>query len=182
MFQSLFFWKCCLKSVKIVTRRRAKIVSILVFLEVVFKVLIQLPQTYLWRVSILVFLEVVFKEKMVIFRVPWNTSVSILVFLEVVFKGSSLPLKSKTTPEFQSLFFWKWCLKQEYAPGKLAGNLVSILIFLEVVFKVLTGNVGGRQCFVSILIFLEVVFKDHFDLVNPEEEICFNPYFSGSGV
>ena len=111
MFQSLFFWNWCLKFLCI-DREHAES-----------------------EVSILVFLELVFKDSGWVITLAYILQVSILVFLELVFKdthpGEPAPMESG----FQSLFFWNWCLKIGSAIISFADGFVSILVFLELVFK-----------------------------------------------
>ncbi len=84
--------------------------------------------------------------------------------------------------EFQSLFFWKWCLKFALVPPPIPLIPFQSLFFWKWCLKFLLSKVVSLRCNVSILIFLEVVFKVITDRASPWLSASFNPYFSGSGV
>ncbi len=110
-FQSLFFWKWCLRTCTPWQPYATQGVSILVFLEVVFKAAVNLmPYYYLFEFQSLFF---------------WKWCLR-----KVMQAIGSAPTS------FQSLFFWKWCLRTQQLQHRMLLICVSILVFLEVVFKV----------------------------------------------
>ncbi len=182
-FQSLFFWNRYFDLVHHSLESNMPCVSILVFLESVFRqqqlyALLKGLESFnpcfsgigistvgtqdysqlTVEVSILVFLESVFRPDGFLAEYFSLTIVSILVFLESVFRHFTTFDMLYRTDVFQSLFFWN-----RYFDRTSHGLLTS---FVKV----------------SILVFLESVFRRNYFTILRRKWKSFNPCFSGIGI
>ena len=159
MFQSLFSWKLSSNTIWIYSDLAGYIVSILVFMEAVFKLQLGfvidpflLGFNPCFHGSCLQTTENPFPIASTIsFQslFSWKLSsnfirishprpapgVSILVFMEAVFKHNQSNGDNDQQKEFQSLFSWKLSSNRPLQAVQLYVSLVSILVFMEAVFK-----------------------------------------------
>ncbi len=153
-FQSLFFWNGLWDVGPCPVVGSNYLVSILVFLEWPLGHAHLCGDHRFCRVSILVFLEWPLGRRSFHDRLP-SSRVSILVFLEWPLGLISPIHPYRSTPGFQSLFFWNG-LWDSRSPGRpCPDSEVSILVFLEWPLGRLYGCVCTPRTFVSILVFLE---------------------------
>ena len=110
-------------------------------------------------VSILVFLDMAFKVSMLYLAPAW------IVCFNPCFSGYGLQsffifIWSPMLIMFQSLFFWIWPSKIPLKIMAWAFVFVSILVFLDMAFKDGVFAIANYTMRVSILVFLDMAFKE----------------------
>ncbi len=204
-FQSLFYWKY-LSDYKTTKGTNVPfLVSILVLLEVSFRL-----REATHRAGSLRWFQSLFYWKYLSdtagsARKVRASAVSILVLLEVSFRPRLHSLRTFSTSQFQSLFYWKYLSDDSDSCRCDADDEVSILVLLEVSFRRATVEVaiaGGDmfqslfywkylsdfyrhillplQIQVSILVLLEVSFRLWTVAAVDVLLAGFNPCFIGS--